>query len=131
MWTSRLKDHIEDNRRERQQAREEHREIRDAITKIADRADAAIKDLSDQTRGEFKSVRAETEKRHTENRKLMWSLAIMVMAAVLANYLAAYGFRSPAIQGDNLAATDAVKSLKGLLQQILTEEKQPVRPGGE
>lgn len=58
-----------------------------------------IEQLSEQTRGEFASVKAERERMHVENKasfdKLysgLWKAVALIAAAVLANYLAQHGF---------------------------------------
>ncbi len=117
--TRRLDDHIRACDRRAIEVANQHREMRESI-----------RDLSEQTRGEFRVVREETSQRHTENRRLMYGLAGAIIVAVLTNYLAAHGFRSPAISGDTTASTDSIKTLKSLLEQVLVEQKAqpPVAP---
>ena len=63
-----------------------------------------IEELSEQTRGEFGSVRTERDRMHTENQaqfdKLYSGLGkavAIIAAAVLANYLAQHGFTAPGL----------------------------------
>lgn len=51
---------------------------------------AQIRDLSDQTRGEFAAVREAVEQRHAENRKAFWAIMAVIIGAVLASYLASH-----------------------------------------
>ena len=61
-----------------------------------------IEDLSDQTRGEFASVKASVEIRHAENTvafaKLysgLWKVVLAICGALALNYLAQHGFTVP------------------------------------
>jgi len=68
------------------QTQDDHRELRDSI-----------KDLSDQTRGEFRAMKEEVERRHGENRKQAWAIFGIILAAVLASYFGGHGLRVPGI----------------------------------
>ena len=76
----RLEDHMEAERERNTAQQDQHRELRDQVAR-----------LSDQTRAEFGTLRAETTERHKENRNLLRTLAIGIVLAILTFYLNRYG----------------------------------------
>jgi hypothetical protein len=72
----RLDDHMAAERERNAVQQDQHRELREQV-----------KDLSEQTRAEFKVLRADTEARHKENRTLLRTIAVGVLLAIVTYYL--------------------------------------------
>ena len=83
MWTTSASRRLDDHLRE---CGQRHNEMLDRI-----------KDLSEQTRGEFRAVRNETDARHAENKKRAWSVALMILGALATSYLAQHGLSAPGL----------------------------------
>lgn len=67
--------------------------------RVAEKAHDALReqitDLSEQARGEFERMRTEVERRHGENRKLLYGVAVAIIGAYAATYFAQHGLATP------------------------------------
>ena len=84
---------------------------------------AALRDLSDQTRGEFAALRKETDDRHAENRRRMWAIAITVIGALTTvaatSYIASHGLSAPIVSGTtDVEMAKTLKHLDNTLMQL-------------
>ena len=95
--STRLEDYMRAQERRDAAARDEHREMRDAAREDANKLWGAVKDLSEQTRGEFASVREAVEKRHAENKRQAIAIMLAVFVAILTSYLAHTGLALPGL----------------------------------
>ncbi len=73
-----------------------------ASEKLSEEVNKKIDDLIEQNRlhdervrAEFRRMQDNIEERHSENRKRIWAVALIILGAILTNYLAQHGLTAP------------------------------------